>query len=83
METAQRPGWRFAAYGAAFGDVTRALKERGYRWDADARVWSREVSHDRLETETSWLTENVYAPGLQAKSDKPFVEPVDWTVRHI
>ncbi len=82
LETAARPTWRVSAYGAAFGEPKDALKARGYRWDPDARVWSREVSADRREAECAWLAEHVYDPRWNPKCEGPHVEAVDWTTRH-
>ena len=82
LETAARPTLRFSAYGAAFGEPKDALKARGYRWDADARVWSREVALDGRAAEVAWLEENIYAPRWNPRSAGPHVETVDWSTRH-
>ena len=82
LETAARPTWRVSAYGAAFGEPKDALKARGYRWDPDARVWSREVASDGREAESAWLAEHVYDPRWNPKCEGPHVETVDWTTRH-
>ena len=37
------------------------LKARGYRWDAEAKVWSTAVkSVEALEAEADWLKSQVY-----------------------
>ena len=82
LETAAHPTLRFSAYGAAFGEPKDALKARGYRWDADARVWSREIPSDGRDEETAWLDEHVYATRWNPKCAGPQVETVDWSTRH-
>lgn len=82
LETAARPTVRFSAYGAAFGEPKDRLKARGYRWDAVARVWSREVATADEADESSWLEEHVYAPRWRPRCDGPHVETVDWSTRH-
>jgi DNA polymerase III subunit epsilon len=48
------------AIGADFG-VKDSLRERGYRWNADAKVWGREIEASDLMSEEFWLSHNVYA----------------------
>lgn len=57
-DKAQRPSWKVAAVGAPF-EAKDALKARGYRWDATARVWAIEVDEKDLEAELGWLREQV------------------------
>jgi DNA polymerase-3 subunit epsilon len=48
------------AFGSPF-ETKDKLKARGYRWDAEARVWSTAVkSAEELETEANWLKAEVY-----------------------
>ncbi len=81
VETASRPGWRFRAVGAHF-DAKDALKGRGYRWDADERVWWREVPDHGREPEAAWLAEHVYSPECRARLDAPAIDEVTWLTRH-
>jgi DNA polymerase-3 subunit epsilon len=48
------------AFGSPF-ETKDKLKARGYRWDAEARVWYTAVkSAEALETEAAWLKSEVY-----------------------
>jgi DNA polymerase-3 subunit epsilon len=38
-----------------------ALKNRGYRWDPDKRVWSKLIYLEEKEEEVTWLTDAVYS----------------------
>jgi DNA polymerase-3 subunit epsilon len=81
LENARRPGWIVRAAGAHF-DVKERLKARGYRWDAAACVWWREVGDEALEFERRWLDDFVYRPDLRAEAEEPEVEEVTWTTRY-
>ena len=37
------------------------LKERGYKWDGERKIWSELVSHADLTAEADWLRVEVYA----------------------
>ena len=48
------------AFGSPF-ETKDKLKARGYRWDAEARVWSTAVkSAEALDAESAWLKAHVY-----------------------
>jgi DNA polymerase-3 subunit epsilon len=48
------------AFGSPF-ETKDKLKARGYRWDAEARVWSTAVkSAEDLDAESAWLKAQVY-----------------------
>ena len=81
FDTASRPTWSFKAVGAHF-DVKDALRRRGYRWDADAKVWGCEITEGDREAEHAWLAEHVYAPHLMPRADGPVVREVTWESRH-
>jgi DNA polymerase-3 subunit epsilon len=81
LENARRPGWIVRATGAHF-DVKERLKARGYRWDAAARAWWREVDDVALEFERRWLNDFVYRPDLQPGAEAPEIEEVTWTTRY-
>ena len=36
------------------------LRERGYRWDGERKLWNKAVSNDELTLETDWLKSEVY-----------------------
>lgn len=54
LANAERPTFRVEACGAPFEQRGR-LKARGYRWNAQGRVWWTEVCHDDLVEEERWL----------------------------
>ena len=81
LATASRPGWLFRAVGADFS-VKDVLRTRGYRWNADDKVWWKEVSDDGRLPEEAWLAENVYAPHCIPRADSPAVREVTWETRH-
>ena len=57
---ASQPAYRLRATGAPF-ESKDALKGRGYRWDADGRVWHRRLDHEEaLQDELLWLRSAVY-----------------------
>lgn len=51
--------YRISATGAAF-DTKDLLKANDYRWDAEKRVWSKDVFEDRIQSEREFLKLNVY-----------------------
>ena len=54
--------FKLRATGAPF-DAKDQLKSRGYRWDAEGRVWWCSLpSDDLLQAECTWLREAVYGP---------------------
>ena len=54
--------FKLRATGAPF-DAKDQLKSRGYRWDAEGRVWWCSLpSDDLLQAECTWLRESVYGP---------------------
>jgi DNA polymerase-3 subunit epsilon len=81
LATASRPGWLFRALGADFS-VKGALRARGYRWDADDKVWWREVPDAERDAEQAWLDANVYAPEHMPRAYGPIVREVTWETRH-
>ncbi len=75
IETGARPGWIVRAKGADFG-VKDLLKERGYRWSSDDKVWWREIEDARLVEEQFWLAGHVYAVEAKPKAICPDLERV-------
>lgn len=58
---AQRPTYRVYATGSPF-ESKDALRTRGYRWDAERKVWHTAVPDTpALEAELSWLASAVYS----------------------
>ncbi len=76
VDTASRPTFRIVATDAPF-EAKDALKTRSYRWDASARIWSREVAHEARDAEVEWLTERIYGGRRE-----PEVQRVTWRTRH-
>ena len=73
IESSNQPTLRFEATGASYA-TKGVLRGRGYRWNQDRGVWSREVQLDQREAEENWLDANVYAPTLNAKASAPKVD---------
>jgi DNA polymerase-3 subunit epsilon len=60
MVAAATPSYRLLANNAPF-DAKDLLKTRGYRWNADQRVWGTRIADDAaLQAECAWLRQNVY-----------------------
>lgn len=76
LEAAAEPALRLWATGSAF-ETKDLLRERGYRWDAERRCWSRLVPKSAAKEESEWLKAEVYG-GRAAQID---VEVLDARVR--
>lgn len=60
LGAANQPSYRLSATQAPF-EAKDVLKARGYRWNADQRVWATRLdSEDALQAEFAWLREQVY-----------------------
>ena len=60
IRAAAQPSYKVRATGSPF-ETKDKLKARGYRWEADAKVWAcRVASEPLLEAELAWLTDEVY-----------------------
>lgn len=60
LAAAQRPSYALQATQAPF-EAKDKLKGRGYRWNAEQRVWHTRLKGDaELNAEFSWLKEQVY-----------------------
>ncbi len=60
IAAAARPSYRLLATGAPF-DAKDLLKARGYRWNAEQRVWGTRIADDAaLQAECAWLRQNAY-----------------------
>lgn len=77
LAAASQMRYRLQATGAPF-DAKDALRVRGYRWDAAAKVWhTRLGSAAELDAECEWLKTNVYRRSAQV-----VVEALDARVRY-
>jgi DNA polymerase III subunit epsilon len=78
LQSAGQPSYRLAATAAPF-EAKDALKARGYRWDAEARVWCCSLaSPDLLDAECRWLRAEVYGRRVARVE----VATLDSRVRH-
>lgn len=59
LENARQPDVRVSALGSPF-ESKDLLRERGYRWNAEQRVWAKNVPSTRLDEEAAWLKTFVY-----------------------
>jgi DNA polymerase-3 subunit epsilon len=60
LAAALEPSYRLSATNAPF-DSKDLLKARGYRWNADQRVWQTRLSDsEALKAECAWLKEHAY-----------------------
>jgi DNA polymerase-3 subunit epsilon len=61
MAASVQPSFKLRATGAPF-EAKDQLKSRGYRWDAEARVWCATLASEHLlATESLWLKAEVYS----------------------
>lgn len=70
VDSAGCPTVRVEAVGADFR-VKDSLRARGYRWNADRRVWWTEVPAATFVTEEFWLARAVYGPDMGARAMGP------------
>lgn len=60
LDAASQTRYRVFATGSPF-DSKDALRGRGYRWDADRKVWHTTVAGgEEIEAEAAWLKQSVY-----------------------
>lgn len=78
IAAANRPSFKLRATGSPF-ESKDLLKARGYRWDADAKVWFCTLPDQaRLDTELEWLKAEVYG----RRSARVDIEVLDSLVRY-
>jgi len=78
LAAAAAPSFRLRATGAPF-ESKDLLKERGYRWDAEARVWACTLTTPALlEAELAWLKGAVYG----GRSARLALEALESRVRY-
>jgi DNA polymerase-3 subunit epsilon len=76
LANASRPTWLVEAVGAPFS-AKSLLRMRGYRWNAEARLWSREVGQEAFDAEIEWATLEIYG-GMS----KPRFRQMTWEQRY-
>jgi len=80
MAAATKPSFKLRAIGAPF-EAKDQLKSRGYRWDAEARVWCAALASEHLlRAETQWLKAEVY--GSRHAQVEVEVETLDSLTRY-
>jgi DNA polymerase-3 subunit epsilon len=78
ITAASLPSFKLRATGSPFESKDK-LKARGYRWDADAKVWYCTLaSQTLLDAELAWLKAEVYG----RRSARLDIEAMDSTVRY-
>jgi DNA polymerase-3 subunit epsilon len=70
IEGSAQSRYKLRAMGAPF-EAKDSLKARGYRWDAEGRVWWCSLSDDAaLDAEADWLKANVYHRSARVQIEK-------------
>jgi DNA polymerase-3 subunit epsilon len=77
LDSAREPSLRIWATGSRI-ETKDVLKARGYRWEAEKRVWYRDLVAAGREAELAWLKESVYG----GKNAVVEVETFDARVRY-
>jgi DNA polymerase-3 subunit epsilon len=77
LASAREPSLRIWATASPF-ETKDVLKARGYRWEADRKVWYRDLGAADQEAEIAWLKETVYS----GKSAGVEVETFDARTRY-
>lgn len=72
LEKARLPEFKVYALNAHFDNKDK-LKEHGYRWDAERRVWAGFITQSELQSEIDWLRDEIYF----SKSFKLELEKID------
>lgn len=78
LAAARQPGFRLQATAAPF-DAKDLLKARGYRWNAEQKVWHARLDDEaQLQAECEWLKATVYGN----RSARVQVEKLDARVKY-
>lgn len=77
ISASRKPSLRLSAVYAPFESKDK-LKARGYRWDAEKRVWLTRLAQDQLDAELQWLGTHVYS----TRSAQVEVEAMDATRKY-
>jgi DNA polymerase-3 subunit epsilon len=67
LEVARKPTVHVSATHSPFESKDH-LRRRSYRWDAQNKVWWREVQKEHLDGEIRWLEETVYLGPFRGKT---------------
>lgn len=59
LDKARTPDIKVWALNAPF-ETKDKLRERGYRWDGERKLWNKAVTNEELSLETDWLKAEVY-----------------------
>jgi DNA polymerase III subunit epsilon len=70
IERGAASSWLVRATGAHF-DLKDPLRDQGFSWDPDLKVWAKEVSDHELMPTQFWLAANVYSVAARAKALGP------------
>ena len=76
VRNARRRTWTVDAVDAPFS-AKEVLRERGYRWDPERRVWSASVTDDAVADEVGWARLMLYGGRRE-----PVTRSIDWTERY-
>jgi DNA polymerase-3 subunit epsilon len=77
LDCARKPAIQLYALESPY-ETKDALKARGYRWNAERKVWAVTLAEPAAESERSWLRENVYG----GRSVEVELETLDARVRY-
>jgi DNA polymerase-3 subunit epsilon len=77
LECARKPTLHVYALGAPY-ESKDLLKARGYRWNAERKVWVLKLAEADLDAEQAWLKERVYG----GRSAEVELENMDARVRY-
>jgi DNA polymerase-3 subunit epsilon len=78
IAAASKPSFKLRATGSPFESKDQ-LKSRGYRWDADAKVWFCTLADQTdLDAELEWLKAEVYG----RRNARVEIEALDSLVRY-
>jgi DNA polymerase-3 subunit epsilon len=78
LETLNQAQFKLYALGSPF-ETKDLLKQRGYRWSAELRCWTRLLStQEQLQEETQWLRRRVYGERKAAVE----IESLGGTIRY-
>ena len=69
MENAAIPYYKISALNSPF-ETKDKLKARNYRWNSEHKCWWKKISSDQINSEKSWLTEEVYSGYFRGSVDE-------------
>lgn len=76
VENARRPDWIVDAVDVPFS-AKGVLKERGYRWIAERKLWSAAVSDEAIADEIAWASLMLYGGRREPRTRR-----ITWTERY-